>query len=70
MNLEAELLEEPLVLATLVSVLEAHTNLETSLLTLDWVFKVLDAIFAFKTHFWNAVASGHQMVVVDELKSN
>lgn len=68
MHLEAELLEEPLVLATLVSVLETHTDLETCLLTLDWVFQVLHAVFALETHFWNTVTSGHQVIVVDKLK--
>lgn len=67
-RLEAELLEEPLVLSTLVTVLKAHTNLETSLLAFDWIFQVLHAVFAFETHFWDAVTCRHQMVVVDELK--
>lgn len=68
MCLEAELLEEPLVLAALVFVLEAHSDLETGLLAFDWIFQVLDAVFAFETHFWDAVAGWHQMVVVDQLK--
>lgn len=68
-RLETELLEEPLVLATLVTVLEAHTDLETSLLAFDWVFQVLDSVFALETHFRDAVTGRHQMIVVDELKS-
>lgn len=67
-SLEAELLEEPLVLAALVSVLEAHSDLEASLLAFDWVFQVLHSVFALETNFWDAVASWHQVVVVDELK--
>jgi hypothetical protein len=66
--LKAELLEEPLVLSALVSVFEAHADLETGLLALDGIFQVLDAVFALKTDFWDAVTGWHQMVVVDELE--
>lgn len=66
--LESQFGEEPLVLAALVAILEAHANLEAGLLSLDWVFEVLNAEFAVECDFWHAVASRHQMVVVDELK--
>lgn len=70
MCLETELLEEPLVLSALVSVFEAHADLETCLLAFDWVFQVLNSVFAFETDFWNAVTGWHQVIVVDELKKS
>jgi hypothetical protein len=70
MCLETKLLEEPLVLAALVFVFEAHADLEAGLLAFDWVFQVLHSVFALETDFWDAVASGHEMVVVHELKRN
>lgn len=68
MHLEAELLEEPLILSALVSVLEAHSDLETGLLAFDWVFKVFHSVFAFETDFWDAVTSWHQVIVVHQLQ--
>ena len=67
-HLEAELLEEPLILSALVSVFKAHTDLETCLLAFNWVLQVLHAVFTLEANFWNAVTSWHQMIVVDELK--
>lgn len=66
--LETQLLEEPLVLAALVTIFETHSDLETGLLALDWVFQVLHAIFVIQTNFWNAVTCWHQVIVVHELK--
>lgn len=68
MHLEAELLEEPLILSALVSVLEAHSDLETGLLAFDWVFKVFHSVFALETDFWDAVTSWHQVIVVHQLQ--
>lgn len=67
-HLESELLEEPFVLAGLVTVFESHTDGEASLLPLDWVLQVLHSVFAFEADFGDAVSGRHQVVVVDELK--
>lgn len=68
MQLKAELLEKPFILSALVSVLEAHTDLETGLLAFNGIFKVLHAVLALETHFWDAVTSWHEVIVVHELK--
>lgn len=67
--LESQFGEEPLVLSALVAILEAHANLETCLLSLNWVLKVFNSEFAVECDFWDTVACWHQMVVVDELKN-
>jgi hypothetical protein len=66
--LKAKLLEEPLVLSTLVAVFKSHADLEACLLAFDGIFKVLDTVFAFKTYFRDTVTGWHQMIVVDKLK--
>lgn len=63
---EAQLAEEPLVLAGLVLLLELHAGLEAVGLSLDGVLQVLggDLVEGDVRH---AVAGGHQMVVVQDL---
>lgn len=68
--LETELCEEPFVLSALVAILKAHTDLETSLLSLDWILKVFNAEFTIECDFWNTVTCWHKMVVVDELNKS
>jgi hypothetical protein len=65
--LESQLGEEPLVLAALVAVLEAHSDLEACLLAFNWVLQVLHAVLAVEGHFWHAVTCWHEVIVVDEL---
>lgn len=66
-TLESQLLEEPFVLAGLVTFFELNTDLEASLLTLNRILQVLGGIFVIEAHVRNAVASGHQVVVVQHL---
>lgn len=66
-SLESQLLEEPLVLAGLVTFLELDADLEAGLLALDWILQVLGGIFRVQADVRNAVPSGHQVVVVQHL---
>lgn len=65
-GLEAQLLEEPLVLAGLVALLEFDAGLETMGLPLNGVLQVLGRNFLELNV--DTVSGGHQMVVVQQLK--
>lgn len=66
-RLESELLEEPSVLAGFVSLLELRSDHVTGLLLLHWVLQGLFVQVGLIKAKFHAVASGHQVVVVQNL---
>ena len=66
-NLESQLGEEPFVLALLVSLFEFGADNMTSLLFLHGILEDFLVQLVFVQSNVNAVASGHQMVIVDDL---
>lgn len=66
-TLEPKLLEEPFVPPTLVSLLKAHSRVETQLLALGGVFQVL-CTELLKAEVYG-ITCGHQVIVVDHLKN-
>lgn len=66
MGLESELGEEPFVLASLVAILELDPGLETVRLPLDGILQILRVDLLERDV--NAVAGGHQVVVVNQLQ--
>ena len=66
MGLESQLGEEPFVLASLVALLELDPGLETVRLPLDGILQILRVDLLERDV--NAVASGHQVVVVHQLE--
>ena len=67
-HLEPQLLEEPFVLAGLVSLLELCSDEEPGLLLLHGVLEHLLVKIGLIEADVDGVASGHQVVVVDDLK--
>ena len=67
-NLESQLGEEPFVLALLVSLFEFGADNMTSLLFLHGILEDFLVQLVFVQSNVDAVASGHQMVIVDDLK--
>lgn len=65
-KLESQLLEEPLVLSSAISLLKLHADLKTGLLALDGIFQVLGGVFVH-CNVWHAVSGGHQMVTESKL---
>ena len=68
MFLEPQLLEEPLVLAGLVALLELGPHLESSLLLLHWIFQSFLVKVGLIEPNVHSVAGGHHVVVVNNLK--
>lgn len=50
-----------------MTILELDADLEAGLLALDGILQILGGIFVIQADVRNAVASGHQMVVVQHL---
>ena len=67
-NLESQLREEPFVLALLVSLFEFGADNMTSLLFLHGILEDFLVQLVFVQSNVDAVASGHQMVIVDDLQ--
>ena len=67
-NLESQLGEEPFVLAFLVSLFEFGADNMTSLLFLHGILEDFLVQLVFVQSNVDAVASGHQMVIVDDLQ--
>ena len=67
-HLESQLLEEPLVFAGLVTLLELGPDSETGLLLLHGIFKDLLVQVGFVKGDVNGVARGHHVVVVNDLE--
>ena len=65
-NLESQLREEPFVLALLVSLFEFGADNMTSLLFLHGILEDFLVQLVFVQSNVDAVASGHQMVIVDD----
>jgi len=63
-------LEEPLVLAGLVALLELGPDSKTGLLLLHGIFQDLLVQVGFVECDVDRVASGHHVVVIDHLKKN
>jgi hypothetical protein len=68
-HLESQLLEEPLVFAGLVALLELGPDGETGLLLLHGIFQDLLVQVGFVEGNVDRVASWHQVVVIDDLKT-
>ena len=67
-HLEAQLLEKPFVLAGLVALFELCPDCEACLLLLHGVFQNLLVEVSLVEADIDGVTSGHQVVVVDDLK--
>ena len=67
-HLESQLLEEPLVFAGLVTLLELGPDSETGLLLLHGIFQNLLVQVSFVKGDVHGVASGHHVVIIDDLE--